>query len=426
MMFRFLKLLSCVGSVIALCLQSQSAEAIFASVKSTGMAATCISYPLDSLVGAYNPAGMVDVGDRFDFEVGWVRDRGHADVHGNLIPAVNGRFNGMRTKDVYPAGFGLNKTFCFCDWEVSAGLILYNRNFQKTTYTRPFVLLGTSNLGLEYVNETLSPCFAVKFLERHSFGVSVNYQIERIKVNGIQNFDHPVLPPPFPPGSVAPGHVTNRGYNYSTGWGVTVGYLGEIFDGFRFGATYQPETCMTRLNKYKGFLANKGRLNIPRKIGAGISYDVLPCVVVAFDVEHIQWSKIRALHNPLIQDGTIFPIGSKKGPGFGFRNQWYYRVGVEWKINPCWTVRAGFRHANTPIRKTQTAVNLLTLDTVEDFVTVGATWNVTCSQELSGVFAYGFPHKIYGKNSIPQSFGGGEADLKEQKFALGLAYGWKF
>lgn len=429
MKLRILNFLACVGMTAALCVHSSSAEAIFASIKSTGMAATCISYPLDSLVGAYNPAGMVDVGDRFDVEAAWVRDTGRATIHGNrspFAPLVNGSYDGMRTKDAYPVGFGFNKVFCRCDWEFSAGLVVYNRNYQKTTYTKPFVLLGTSNLGLEYINETISPCFAVKFLKRHSFGLSVNYQVERVKVNGVQNFDHPALPPPLPQGSVAPGHVTNRGYNYATGWGVTLGYRGEICDGLFIGATYQPETAMTRLDKYKGFLANRGRLNIPRKIGAGISYRVIPCLVVAFDVEHIQWSKIRALHNPLIHDGSIEPLGSKNGPGFGFRDQWYYRVGADWQITECISARIGFRHANTPIRRTQTAVNLLTLDNVENFITFGGTYCLNCRHEFSALFAYGFEKKIKGHNSIPAPFGGGNADIKEQKYALGLAYGWKF
>lgn len=421
MKLRFLNLLSCLGMTAALCLQSSSAEAIFASVKSTGMAAACISYPLDSLVGAYNPAGMVWVGNRFDLEAGWVHDTGSAKIVDNASPfasLINGNYNGMRTKNSYPVGFGFNKVFNHCNWEFSAGLILYNRNFQKTTYTKPFILLGTSNLGLEYINETISPCFSLKFLKRHSVGVSVNYQVERIKVNGVENFN--IL-------SVSPGNVTNRGYNYATGWGFTLGYRGEIYDGLFIGLTYQPETEMTRLNKYKGFLANRGRLNVPRKLGAGISYRVIPCVVVAFDVEHIQWSKIRALHNPLLHNGTIERLGATNGPGFGFRNQWYYRVGADWQINQRWSARIGFRHANTPIRRTQTAVNLLTLDAVENFITTGGTFKINCNHEISAVFAYGFQKKIKGKDSIPAfPFGGGNANLKEEKFALALAWGWNF
>lgn len=427
---RLINLIAGMGSLLAMCVQPSTAEAIFASLKSTGMAATCISYPLDSVVGAYNPAGMPDIGDRFDLEAAWVQDWGHATVKGNLTPGlaplINGRHDGMRTKYVFPAGFGFNKNWCLCnDWTLSTGIVLYNRNYQKTTYKHPIVLLGLTNPGLEYLHETISPIVAIQWCDRHTLGISVNYQVERIKVNGLQNFDRPVFPG-VPGGSLFPGHVTNRGYDYSTGWGVTIGYLGHITDCLSIGLTYQPKTSMTRMNKYKGFLAHKGKLDIPAKIGGGISYRFMPELVVAFDVEYIQWSKVQSLHNPLLHNGFLEPLGSQNGPGFGFRDQVYYRIGAEWQFNECWTVRAGYRFANSPIKRTQTAVNLLTLDTVESFATVGATWNVTACQEVSILGAYGFANTIKGKDSIPIFLGGGEIDLHEQKFAIGLAWGYKF
>jgi long-chain fatty acid transport protein len=429
---RLLNLLAGIGSMIALCLHSSPAEAIFASVKSTGMAATAISYPLDSLALAYNPAGLTDVGDRFDLEAAWVQNWASANVSGNRLPSgalnplVNGHFDGMRTKYIFPVGFGLNKLWCFCDdWTIATGLGVYNRNYQKTTFKKVLVLLGTSKPGLEYLHETVAPTIAVQWCNKHALGVSVNYQVERIKVNGLQNFDRPVIPG-IPGGSIDPGHVTNRGYDYATGWGVTVGYLGHITDCLSIGATYQPKTSMSRMSKYKGFLAHRGRLNIPQKIGAGISYRILPCLVAAFDVEHIQWSKIKSLHNNLLYLGTLQPLGSQNGPGFGFRDQWYYRVGAEWQYSDCLAFRAGYRFANTPIKRSQTAVNLLTLDCVQSFATIGGTWCINPCNEVSFAFAYGFQHKVKGKNSIPIFLGGGEVDLKEEKFALAIAWGYQF
>ncbi len=414
---RFLNTLAFTGTLVSLCLHSSSADAIFASVKSTGMAATCISYPIDTLAGAYNPAGMTDVGDRFDAEVGWVYDTGHADVKGNILgDLVDGKFDGMRTKNVVPFSFGLNKVWAInCDWEISTGVILYNRNYQKTTYKHALPLLGTTKAGLEYLNETVSPIVAVKWCDSHTIGVSLDYQLERLKVNGLQNFKG---------ASVSPNNVTNRGYDYSSGWGVTVGYHGQITDSLSIGVTYQPKTSMNRLSKYKGFLADHGKLDIPRKIGAGISYRFIPCFIVAFDVEQIQWSGVHAFHHPFPNHGA--PLGSNKGPGFGFCDQWYYRAGAEWQIDECWTVRAGYRFANTPVRKSQTAVNVLSLDTVENFMTLGATWSATECNELSIMFAYGFENTVEGKHSIPAPLGGGNVDLEEQKLALGLAWGLKF
>lgn len=417
MKLRLFNLIACMGFLTALCLHTSTAEAIFASVKSTGMAATSISHPLDSLAGAYNPAGIASVGDRFDIEAAWVHDTGSLTIKDNKFELVdvNGHYQGMRDKNVVPVGFGLSKTWNIdCDWDIAAGIVLYNRNYQKTTYKKPLPLIGTSKPGLEYINETISPILAVRWCNSHTIGISVNCQLERIKVNGLEFFELQ---------SSSPGNVTNRGYGYANGWGVTIGYFGQITDSLSIGLTYQPETTMSRIDKYKGFLAQHGRLNIPRKIGAGIAYRVIPCVVVAFDVEQIQWKRIKSLSNNF---PSLYRLGTSKGAGFGFKDQWYYRLGVEWEIDECWTARIGFRHANTSIKKSQTAVNLLTLDTVENFLTAGATWNYNTCHEVSIVGAYGFEKKINGKNSIPATLGGGEANIKEQKFAIGLAWGWKF
>lgn len=413
---RCFKLLSCLGLLASFCMQSSSAEAIFASVKSTGMAATCVAYPLDTLVVAYNPAGLADICDRVDIEAGWVRERGHARVSGNLLPPVNKTQNGFKTKNAYVGNFGISKQLP-CDMTV--GLALYNRDYQKTTYGSPLVLFGTSKAGLEYVHEVLTGTWAIKICDRWNFGIAANYNVQRFKVDGIQNFDNARF-------SSNPGHVTNRGYDYSQGWSGSFGFRGQITDDLSIGVAYTTKAHMKRFTKYSGFLAGRGRLEVPQHVNAGIAYQLFPCLVVAFDFEWVDWKQAKALANPLLNGGVLEQLGTANGPGFGFRNQYFYRVGFDWRIDECWSVRAGYRHTNTPVRKSQTAVNVLSLDLVEDFVTVGATWDFNCCHEFSFVFAYGFDHKVNGKNSIPRSFGGGEADLKEQKFLLGLSWGWKY
>lgn len=423
------KALACISTTLALCLQSSSVEAVFADVKAIGMGGACISYPLDTLSAAYNPAGMGVVGDRLDVEAGWVHNTGSIDNSNNLIPVpvpgttttvlapiMNGHYEGMRTKDIFPANFGINKAFCWCDWQFSAGLIVYNRSYQKTTIGRPLVLFGTSKPGLEFLNETVSPTFTATWNCRHTLGISANFQVERLKVNGIENFDNALF-------SAFPGHVTNRGYAYSTGWGVTIGYLGQITDELSIGLTYQPRTHMSNMKKYKGFLANH-RIDVPAKISGGISYRILPCLVAAFDVEFLQWTKVKSLANKLLHDGSLELLGTSHGPGFGFDNQTFYRFGIEWQANDQWAFRTGFRYANTPVKESQAIVNGLTIDLVERFWTAGATYNINDCNEVSLAFAYGFEHSLRGP--IPAIFGGGTIKLKEQKYALGLAWGYKY
>lgn len=425
MKFRSIKTLASIGLYASLCLASNEAEAVLASVKSTAMAATAIAHPLDALAGAYNPAGMMEVGDRVDIGAYWVRDEGRATVDGNASPAgVNGSFNPFNTKDFYSGDFGINQTFCtdICGQEVewALGLVAYNRNFQKTTYSAAFPLLGTSKLGMEYAHVTIAPTLAVRVNECHSLGIAFNIQVERLKVNGIQNFDNVLL-------SASPGDVTNRGYNYSTGFTPTLGWLWHINECVTFGLTYQPKTSMPKLKKYQGFAAQHGRLDVPQKIGAGIAWEFISCATIAFDVEHINWKPVKALSNDLLNsEGGLNQLGTSSGPGFGFRNQLYYRVGLEYVLNECWTLRAGYRWVRAPFKGSQNAVNLLTVDCVESFFTCGATWNFDECNEISGLFAYGFENTINGTDAIPTLLGGGDVKLKEKKFAVGLSWGYKF
>lgn len=431
----YMKTMASLGLLAALGL-SNSAEGFVAGAKATGMAATGIAYPQDAFAGAYNPAGIVDVTDRLDFGFDWIQDRGHirgrdnrSAPGGQLNPFVNRQQDAFKTKDTYNGDFGINKTFCteVCGncLNFAVGLVGYNRDYQKTTYTSPLVLLGTTNAGLEYLHETFAPVFAFRINDCHSIGVSVDVQVQRTKVNGLQNFDNPVT-------SSHPGHVTNKGYAYAAGVGATIGWKWQISDYLSVGVTYRTKAKMSKFHKYKGFLAQNGLLNTPQKVGAGIAWKFLHCATIAFDFEWIDWHDVRALSNPLINSRApltppfITKLGTKYGPGFGFRDQYFYRVGIDYQINDQFIVRAGFRHANSPVRRSQTAVNVLTVDTVEDIITVGATYTYNCRAEISIFYAYGFSNKIRGKNSIPAFLGGGNIDLVESKDALGISVGYMF
>lgn len=407
------------GISIGLTTLSSQAEAVMVSVKTFGMAATGVAYPQDALAAAFNPAGPVEICDRVDGGITWARDWGHSKVSGNALgPLVNGRYDGFRTKDFYPVDFGVNKRFGRC-YEWAAGLVTYNRNLSKTTFNRPFFIFGTSKAGLEYLNQTISPYIAYKINESHNIGLSVNCQVERLKVNGIQRFDNAQR-------TIAPGHLTNKGYDWAIGWGATIGWQWHILDNLTFGATYQPRTSMPKFGKLKGFPAGK-KIDIPAMWSLGIAWKYCEWGTVAFDVQQYEWNNVRALNNNLLdKDGDLGLLGAKNGPGFGFKNQTFYRVGIDYLLTCDLTVRAGFRYGNIPFGRSQTAVNQLTLDTTRYFVTCGATYRHNDKTELSAFYAYGFSQTLKGKESIPAAFGGGEVDLTAGKFALGVSLGYYY
>lgn len=404
---------------------------MMAGVKSTGMAGACTAYPIDCFAGAYNPAGMTLLCDRFDLGASTTRYAQRTTFVDYVIPAfvsLNGSRNGARTSGSYTGEFGINKEFSFCafnnDVELTVGVIGYNQDYIKTTYKQPFPTFGTTNLGLEYRHDVISPIIALRFWERHSLGISFNYHFQRLKINGLENFATPAF-------SVDPDNVTNNGYSNSQGFGVTLGYLWEVNESIRAGVAWQPEQHMQKFKKYSGFIANDGEFNIPQHFQFGLSYAFTPCLVFAGDWEFIKWKKVPMLDN----DGTFFTslLGSANGPGFGWKNQYVWKFGVDYAINQNFNVRVGFRHVNTPIKGHYTYINQLTLDCVENLITCGASWSPNILDEFSFYYVCGMKKKVQGKNSIPAGFGGTQtttnstdANVKQSLFSVGLSWGRKF
>lgn len=419
-------------------------EAVLAGIKVTGRAATSVSAPNDAFAAAYNPAASVLVPDRIDNGISWVHFNQELTVEDNesilniIFPdnQLNGTRNAAKTADVYVPEFGVVKHFCRdicgCPLDFVAGLTVYNRYYLKTTYGRNIPLFGTSPVGVEYLMETVAPNFAVRLSRMHSIGLALNINVQRVKINGIENFANPLF-------SSSPENATNKGYNWSTGFGVTLGYLFTPWDNFRIGVSWTPKTHMRRFHKYKGFLADRGKFDNPMRFQAGISWDPWDCLTLAADYEYIRWRDIPHLRNPLLPNLLDSHLGDPDGAGFGWNNQHYYRFGVEYHYNKCWDFRAGFRHSKSPIPPSQAAINLLTMEACEDVLTLGTTYHVNPCNELTILYAYGFSHTVYGKNSIPSVpipfppfpnpvnvFGGGEANIKQSLQVLGLSYGRRF
>lgn len=447
MKMRSLSRLASIGLLASLCLTSSSAEALLAGVKGLGRAGTQTAYPDDTLCVAFNPAGEAFLGTRLDFGAHVETTHQSAKVSGNHativiptpvgpivvpVPGVNGKFRGDKTKTFYAPEFGFNKEFGCCN-EWSVGIALYNRDFLKTTYRKNFVLFGTSHPKLEYVNEQISPFITYKLNNCHALGVALNINVTRFKAAGLQNIAVP-FPPGTPQRSKSPKHVTNREYAYSTGVGVTIGYLGRWTDWLSVGVAYTPQTRMPRYHKYKGFLAESGKLNIPERWNAGVAIHWLCNSTIALDYEYDNWNKIRSIHNKLNLPNPFNPLlGTRHGTGFGWKSQNFIRVGIDYRFQNmswCWldnlTVRAGYRWASKLFGGSQTVVNQFSLQTSREVITAGFTYNIGCHHEFSGWYGHVIPNKIKGHHSIPAGFGGGEADLKKRVDVWGLSYGYVF
>jgi len=103
-----------------------------------------------------------------------------------------------------------------------------------------------------------------------------------------------------------------------------------------------------------------------------------------------------------------------------------FKLGVEYQWNDNLRLRAGWSHSDQPIDKDQTMFNILAPAVIEDHATIGMTYALPSGSEISMFYMHAFENEVKGNNSIPDAFGGGEADIKMSQDAFGIAYGWNF
>jgi long-chain fatty acid transport protein len=383
-------------------------------IKAKGMGGVGIALPQDSLAAAANPAGMAFVGNRADLGVDWFApDRG-AEIVGN--PMLSGSFDGSDTKSFLIPELGYNRVI---NPNVTLGVSVYGNGGMNTDYARsPFAPLGGTNpAGVDLMQLFVAPTVTWRS-GGHAFGASLNLAYQRFEANGI--------PPPFAMFSADPANMTNRGYDDSTGWGVRVGWTGQLTPALTLGATYQTKTRMGKFDKYRGLFANAGEFDIPENYGAGVAFKVSPALTIAADVVRINYSDIPAVGNPIDCLFTGCQLGGPDGAGFGWRNTTVYKIGASYAWSQTLTLRGGFVTLKQPIPESQTLFNILAPGVVEDHLTLGATWQLSPRSELSFAYMHAFENEVNGRGSIPPGFGGGEANLRMDQNALGVAWGWKY
>ena len=175
------------------------------------------------------------------------------------------------------------------------------------------------------------------------------------------------------------------------------------------GAFWQPKTNMEKFDDYRDLFPEDGEFDIPETFGVGLAVDLLEKIHVATDLVKIKYSDISALGH----------LSSDSEPGFGWQDITVLKLGVVYDFNPVLTLRIGWNHANSPLRSSETFINILSPATIEDHLTMGFSWASSENSELSMTYWHGFENEIKGDNGSP-------AHVKMHQDDIGIAYSWLF
>jgi len=380
-------------------------------VKAQGIGGVGIALPQDGLAAATNPAGSALVGDRLDAGLTWFAPKRDADITAPNPTA--GHYDGNGKKNFFIPEFGYTRQV---SERLGVGLAVYGNGGMNTRYQSGIPLFGKGEAGVNLEQVFISPSIAWKANEHNAFGAALNFAYQRFEAKGLQNFD-----PGF---TVSPGNVTNRGVDSATGWGLRLGWTGQVTPDLTLGATWSSKIKPGKFDKYEGLFADGGSFDIPENFGIGLAYKLTPSLTVAADAERIKYGSVKAVSLPLAN--IVNGLGASNGAGFGWKDVSVLKIGASYAYAQDLTLRVGYNHSGQPIRASQTLFNILAPAVVQDHLSAGATWTLAKGDELSIAYTHAFNKTIKGSGSIPPGFGGGEANIQMKENLLGVAYGWKF
>ena len=398
-------------------------------MRANGMGGASIAVTGDVFGGANNPATMAYAGNQFAVGIDLFSPWRKAERTGGSAFGLDGSAESGSNYFGIPE-FGYNYMI---RPDLALGVTVYGNGGMNTDYPGgqlpspgacgpatgpgsgfnpapgPYNLFcGNGSLGVDLTQLVIAPTLAWKFHPDHSLGISPLFAYQRFKAEGLQAFDNPSL-------SNSPGNVTNRGYDGETGWGVRVGYYGQFTPQFGLGITYQSKISMGSFGKYQGLFAEQGGFDIPSSWGIGVALRPAPQWLVALDYERINYSDAKSVSNPsaLLVNCAFFGdrstcLGGSNGAGFGWQDVDIFKVGVEYALDPQWTLRAGYNHSDNPIRSNDVTFNILAPGVIKDHVTAGATYRINAQNDVTGAVMYAFNNSVQGasllNSFLPPSF----------------------
>jgi len=411
-------------------------------IKAKGRAGSGTAMAADAFGGANNPAAMVFVGDRIDFGVDLFSPIRSASRSGSNI-GIDGQADSDSDYFLIP-DFAYNRML---NPNTSLGVTVYANGGMNTDYPGgqiptasacnaagggfnpapgPYNLLcGNGSLGVDLAQLIIAPTLAYKVTPTQAIGISPLIGFQRFKADGLQAFGG------F---STSPANLTNQGHDTAWGWGVRIGWLGQLSDTVSVGAAYSTKIYMSKFHDYKGLFAEQGGFDMPENYNVGIAFKATPKFTVLADYRRINYNDIPSVGNPsadLLQcagGNTSYCLGGDNGAGFGWQNVNVYKVGFEYQYSSELTLRAGYSHNDNPITPQDVTFNILAPGVVQDHVTLGFTYKTKTGGELTMFYMHAFNNSVTGSSLfnifVPPGASAGTETIEMHQNSLGIAYGW--
>lgn len=406
------------------------------STKTRAMGGSGVALPQDAMAPSLNPAGLVWVGNRVDAGITLFSPQREFEVDGfpsgfpGTFPLEPGTWESDSDLFVIPH-FAISKQL---DDRSAIGVSVYGNGGMNTDYDPhdnpvrnqggmcPSGTFCSGNTGVNMAQLFITPTYSYKLNDSSSVGVSAIVAVQAFEATGLGA---------FAPFSSSPGNVSNNDHDFSYGAGLRLGWQGEVSPGLTLGLSATSKIYMTEWDDYKGLFAEEGDFDIPANIIAGLAYKPTNHSVVTFDVQHIFYSDVDSIGNPIMpalgicqQTGSRC-LGTSNGPGFGWDDMTIFKLGYQWQSSPDWTWRVGVSHGDQPVSDSEVLFNVLAPAVVETHITGGFTKKFGKNNELDVSFMYAPEETVKGVNPL-EAPGQQEIELRMKQFEVSASWSWAF
>jgi len=389
-------------------------------VNDQALAGAGVALPQDTLDASVNPANMVFLGTRYDLGIAFFNPNREYTVTGNPsgFPGTFGLAPGTVKSDskwfIIPS-IGAN---WMLNPDSSVGISIFGNGGMNTDYPTKTFGGDAPTTGVDLTQLFIAPTFASKIAPKHALGITPILAYQKFEAKGLNQFGNAGF-------SSDPNNLTDKGYDTSWGYGLRIGYQGEILPSLNLGISYQSKMYMDKFKKYAGLFAEQGEFDIPSNWTVGLAYKTTPELTFLFDVQQINYSEVPSISNPLLPNLQTSQLGNNNGAGFGWKDMIIYKIGVQWKSSKALTWRAGYSNGKSPIEGSEVLFNILAPGVIEQHAAVGFTMATTENQDLNFALTRAFSNHVSGPNPL-EAPGQQTIELKMDQWEIALGYSWKY
>ncbi len=362
-----------------------------------------VSVPLDAATIITNPSGMSEFKARIDFGASYFVPTVKQNVSGPMagIMAKDGQnIESNRGASPVPA-FGLVVPL---NDKLSFGIGAYGISGMGVDYEKN---VYQSILSTSYSQMRFAPGLSYKINDMISVGAVVNIMYATMEFSAATNASTIGMP------ADQEEHMNSSAFGY----GATIGATIKPVEMIAIGIAYETKSNFQNFEFNTDQGKDKISFDQPQSIAGGIAVKPLKELILAFEIQWIQWSNTNGKNLPEFTQNS----SSATPWNLHWEDQLVYKIGLQYALTPMFTLRAGFNYGKMPLDKTRAFENLAFPAVAEYHYTagIGIAFNNNLVLNIGGMYS---PETTLKGSNVLQYIASYETKMSQYSLDMGIAY----